>query len=97
MIDQRYSQTIDRLFQMYSLSTTIHGLQTPVDHGGADWTPVNLSEIEGVHTNINNFIITSGYNVYVKAYDGANYGRLEVHAANVTISGNLIATGKGYA
>ena len=97
MIDQRYSQTIDRLFQMYALSTPIHGLQAPVDHGGADWTPANGSEIEGVHTNVNNFIITTGYNVYVKAYDGTNYGRLEVHASNATISGNLIATGKGYA
>jgi hypothetical protein len=82
------------------------------DHGGLDWTPsdndvdgydlnpaVGTIEIAGVHCNINNFSIPAGRTVYVKAYDGVNYGKVEINANNgdIAATGVLNAVGKGYA
>ncbi|MBI5148023.1 MAG: hypothetical protein HZA37_02625 [Parcubacteria group bacterium] len=66
------------------------------DHGGANWTPSNGTYIAGVHTNIGTFTVSSGSTVYVQPYNGTNYGKLEVSATTITISGTLNATGAGY-
>jgi len=51
------------------------------------------------HCNINNFSIPAGRTVYVKAYDGTNYGKVEIIATsgNIAATGVLNAVGKGYA
>jgi len=66
------------------------------DHGGADWTPANGESINGTHYNIGTFTIASGTTVYVKGYNGAQYGGVEIYANNATILGNLDASGRGY-
>ncbi len=75
------------------------------NHNGLDWTPANGDAydldstsaigIAGTHCNIGTFTVTTGTtNVY--AYDGTKYGMLTIYAKNVTITGTLTATGKGY-
>jgi hypothetical protein len=76
------------------------------DHGGNAWEPTNgdgwdqdataAIAISGIHCNISNFTIASGKTVYVKAYDGANYGSVVIYAGSSTITGSLDASGKGY-
>jgi hypothetical protein len=66
------------------------------DHGGEDWTPACGSEIAGNHTNIGNFSIAAGCTVFVKAWDGANYGTLFIEAITIGIEGTLDGSGKGY-
>lgn len=77
------------------------------DHAGADWTPTNGDAydldasanigIAGIHCNIGIFTVPAGITVYIYGYDGTNYGKLDISAASLTISGTLSATGKGYA
>ena len=67
------------------------------DHGGADWTPSNSSSIVGYHYNVGTFTITSGYTVYVSAYNGTvGYGALTVSANTINIAGTLYAAGSGW-
>ena len=81
-----------------------------IDHGGANWTPTDgdawdlnatagIIDIAGTHCNINNFSIPAGRTVYVKAYDGTNYGKVEIIATsgNIAATGVLNAVGRGYA
>jgi hypothetical protein len=76
------------------------------NHGGATWEPTDGDPwdqdatagiaISGIHCNIANFTIASGKTVYVKAWDGTNYGSVAIYASNATIAGTLDASGKGY-
>jgi hypothetical protein len=66
------------------------------DHEGLDWVIPNGTVIAGVHTNIGNLIIPASNTVNIKAYDGSNYGSVELWADDITISGTLNATNRGY-
>jgi hypothetical protein len=81
--------------------------QCDYDHGGTNWvvtdndafdlnSATETIEIAGVHCNINNFKIPTGTTVYVKAFDGVNYGSLEIRAEIARINGTLDASGRGY-
>ena len=96
-----YSYTVaayDAAGNTSNQSTTV-SVTTPLtgyDHGGADWTPANGTEISGVHTNIGTFSIPAGTTVYSKAYNGSNDGSIEIQATNIIINGTLNADGRGY-
>jgi len=62
------------------------------NHGGANWTPVNGSELNGTHTNVGTFSITSGYTCNVA--QGIPFA---VYAETITIAGDINGIGKGYA
>ena len=66
------------------------------DHMGIDWTVQDGTEIAGNHTNIGNFKIESGDRVYVKAYNGTNFGAVEIYADSITIDGILTANERGF-
>lgn len=69
------------------------------DHGGADWNPAKDcagGEISGKHTNIGILTIESGETVFVKEFNGTNFGSVSLLAQHATISGSLSAQGKGY-
>lgn len=76
----------------------IYNNLTPyIDHGGADWDPLNGSSIVGYHYNVGTFTIMNGYTVYVDGYNGTDgYGTLTVSANTANIAGILNATGKGW-
>lgn len=66
------------------------------DHGGADWEPADGLEIAGNHTNIGAFNVLTGRTVYVKPWNGASYGTVEIHANTISVIGTLTASGKGF-
>ncbi len=66
------------------------------DHGGQDWIITSNTTIAGNHYNIRLFKIAAGVTVTVAAYDGTNYGWVEIHAENIVIEGTLSASGAGY-
>ena len=67
------------------------------DHLGADWTPVNGSEISGEHTNVGTFTITAGYTVNIDQYDGgADSGWVKVNGVNILVAGILNGYARGY-
>jgi len=66
------------------------------DHRGADWIISADTKVAGKHTNVGTFKVNPGVTAIVEAYNGSLYGTLEVHAADIDIGGNIIASGKGY-
>ncbi len=72
---------------------------TPIaggDHGGANWVISDGDSVAGIHTSIDTLFILSGNTVYVKHYDGADYGCIEVYCIAGLIEGDIEATGAGY-
>lgn len=67
------------------------------DHGGADWTPDNMTNISGSHYNIGTFSIYPGYIIYIDNYQKTAYGgNVTIQAVTINISGILDASGRGY-
>lgn len=66
------------------------------DKVGADITLANNDVISGIWTNVGTLTVPGGMTVYIKAYDGASYGSVDITAQNILIAGTLDATGKGY-
>lgn len=67
------------------------------DHGGTDWTPANLSNLSGIHTNIGTFSIPAGIIIYVDGYQRtSDGGNLTISATTVSIIGTLDASGRGF-
>ncbi|MBA7627716.1 hypothetical protein ES703_35183 [subsurface metagenome] len=66
------------------------------DHQGANWIISANTIIAGKHTNVGLFKVNPGVTATVYPYNGSSYGTLEVHAADINIGGNIIASGKGY-
>jgi hypothetical protein len=68
---------------------------TGIQNGG-DLVLSDGDVVYGVISNLNLFYVPPGITVYVKNYDGTNYGQLEVHALNILIEGSISAVGSGY-
>ncbi|GAI41721.1 unnamed protein product, partial [marine sediment metagenome] len=66
------------------------------DHRGANWIISTNTKVAGKHTNVGLFKVNPGVTAIVEAYNGAIYGTLEVHAADIDMGGTIIASGKGY-
>lgn len=67
-----------------------------VDHGGSDWTLANGEEVVGVHVNIGVLRIPAGNTAHVKAWNGIEFGTLEIQARSIDIAGVLNGSGRGY-
>lgn len=86
------------IFPMLPSLTTVEAwtLLDGGDHGGADWTPGDGTEIAGIHTNISVFTVEIGTTVNVTVWNGFNYGNISIHAEVVYINGTFSANGRGY-
>ncbi len=66
------------------------------DHSGANWTLSDGDSIAGVHTGIDTFRVPSGNTIFIKHYNGADYGAVEIRCTAAIIEGAINATGAGY-
>jgi len=47
---------------------------------GDDWVVNNTEVLSGIHCNISNFVIPENVYATVAAWDGIEFGRLEIYA-----------------
>ena len=66
------------------------------DHGKADWTITNGTQIAGVHTGVAVLTIPAGATVTIAPYDGAAFGRVEIQCEAAVIEGDLLGTAAGF-
>ena len=66
-----------------------------IDHGGRDWSPAPGEEVFGTHQNVGRFLIPPRTSVFVKGYDGVQFGSVEIRARAIDIQGRLDASGRG--
>jgi len=67
------------------------------DHGGEDWTPINGTNVSGIHYNIGTFTIPSGFVIYIEGYQKTvDGGNVSISATTINISGVLDSSGRGY-
>lgn len=68
------------------------------DHGGADWTPVDGTDISGVHYNVGTFTVAAGTTVGITHWDNVTGedGFVQIYADTINIAGTLNGDAKGY-
>ena len=61
---------------------------TTIDHAWQNWIIDSNQEVEGVHRRINKFIVNENIIATIKAYNGSDYGFLEVHCKEFILKNN---------
>lgn len=96
----KFSTAAGLLALLAAATTTAHAYFPEGDYGGADIVVSSYDWLSGVYTNVGRFVVASGATVNIEPYQGPctsplSGGRLEVHAREIVIDGEIQGDGMG--